>query len=40
MGLAIVQQIARAHGGTLTITSSPDTGTAVTLSLPREGLGS
>jgi two-component system sensor histidine kinase KdpD len=37
MGLAIVQQIARAHGGTLTISSSPDAGTAFTLSLPREG---
>ena len=36
MGLAIVQQIARAHGGTLTISSSPDAGTAFTLSLPRE----
>jgi len=35
MGLAIVQQIARAHGGTLTISSSPDAGTAFTLSLPR-----
>ncbi|MEO8257739.1 MAG: ATP-binding protein [Acidobacteriota bacterium] len=34
MGLAIVQQIARAHGGTLTISSSPDAGTAFTLSLP------
>lgn len=37
MGLAIVQQIARAHGGTLTISSSPDTGTALTLSIPRGG---
>jgi two-component system sensor histidine kinase KdpD len=37
MGLAIVQQIARAHGGTLKISSSPDAGTAFTLSLPREG---
>ncbi len=37
MGLAIVQQIARAHGGTLTISSSPDAGTAFTLSLPRGG---
>jgi signal transduction histidine kinase len=35
MGLAIVQQIARAHGGTLTILSSTDAGTAFTLSLPR-----
>ena len=37
MGLAIVQQIARAHGGTLTISSSPDAGTTFTLSLPRGG---
>ena len=37
MGLYIVQQIAQAHGGTLTISSSPDTGTALTLSLPRRG---
>jgi two-component system sensor histidine kinase MprB len=37
MGLAIVQQIAVAHGGALTLASSPDTGTAFTLSLPRGG---
>jgi two-component system sensor histidine kinase KdpD len=37
MGLAIVLQIARAHGGTLTISSSPEAGTAFTLSLPRGG---
>jgi signal transduction histidine kinase len=37
MGLAIVQQIARAHGGALTLASSPDAGTAFTLSLPRGG---
>jgi two-component system, OmpR family, sensor histidine kinase KdpD len=37
MGLAIVQQIARAHGGALTISSSTETGTAFTLSLPRGG---
>jgi two-component system sensor histidine kinase KdpD len=37
MGLAIVQQIARAHGGSLTISSSPEAGTAFTLSLPRGG---
>src|SRR5262249_14692891 len=35
MGLTIVQQIARSHGGSLTLTSTPDTGTAFTLSLPR-----
>ena len=37
MGLAIVEQIARAHGGTLTVSSSPETGTAFTLSLPLGG---
>jgi two-component system sensor histidine kinase KdpD len=37
MGLAIVQQIARAHGGTLSLSSSPQDGTAFTLSLPRGG---
>ena len=37
MGLAIVRQIARAHGGTLTVSSSSDSGTAFTLSLPRGG---
>ena len=37
MGLAIVQQIARAHGGKLTIASSPEAGTSFTLSLPRRG---
>jgi signal transduction histidine kinase len=35
MGLAIVQQIALAHGGAVTVRSTPDEGTAVTLSLPR-----
>jgi len=35
MGLTIVQQIARAHGGTLAVSSAPDTGTAFTLSLPQ-----
>ena len=37
MGLAIVQQIARAHGGTLTVSSTPTGGTAFTLSLPKAG---
>jgi two-component system, OmpR family, sensor histidine kinase KdpD len=35
MGLTIVQQIAKAHGGALTLSSSPQEGTAFTLSLPR-----
>ena len=35
MGLAIVQQIAQVHGGTLTLSSASDSGTAFTLSLPR-----
>ena len=35
MGLAIVQQIARAHGGSLTVSSTAEAGTAFTLSLPR-----
>jgi two-component system, OmpR family, sensor histidine kinase KdpD len=37
MGLAIVRQIARAHGGALTISSSPDAGTTFTLAFPRGG---
>jgi signal transduction histidine kinase len=36
MGLAIVQQVARAHGGTLSVSSSPELGTEFTVSLPRE----
>lgn len=35
MGLTIVQQIATAHGGRLSLSSAPDTGTTFTLSLPR-----
>jgi len=37
MGLAIVQQIAQAHGGTLSVMSSGTFGTQFTLSLPKEG---
>jgi two-component system sensor histidine kinase KdpD len=40
MGLAIVQQIAAAHGGVLTVSTSSDMGTTFTLSLPRGGPGS
>ncbi len=35
MGLSIVQQIAQAHGGALSLTSAPGSGTAFTLTLPR-----
>ena len=34
MGLSIVQQIAQAHGGTLSVSSGADAGTTFTLSLP------
>jgi signal transduction histidine kinase len=34
MGLAIVQQIARAHGGTVTLATNAETGTELTLSIP------
>jgi two-component system sensor histidine kinase KdpD len=37
MGLAIVRQIAQAHGGTVTVASSQESGTVFTLSLPRGG---
>jgi two-component system sensor histidine kinase KdpD len=37
MGLSIVQQIAEAHGGTLSLSSGLQTGTVFTLSLPRRG---
>jgi len=40
MGLAIVRQIAEAHGGTVTVRSTPEIGTEFTLSLPREGASS
>jgi two-component system sensor histidine kinase KdpD len=36
MGLAIVRQIAEAHGGTLLVSSSAEDGTVFTMSLPRE----
>jgi two-component system sensor histidine kinase KdpD len=36
MGLAIVQQIAQAHGGTLSVSSSSDGDTEFVVSLPRE----
>ena len=35
MGLAIVDRIARAHGGTLAVASSPTDGTTLTIALPR-----
>ncbi len=37
MGLAIVDRIARAHGGTLRVASSAAEGTTFTLSLPKSG---
>jgi two-component system sensor histidine kinase KdpD len=40
MGLAIVRQIARAHGGSLSVSSSLDAGTTFRLSLPRGGAAS
>ena len=36
MGLAIVRQIAQAHDGTLTVSSTTSSGTEFTLSLPSE----
>jgi two-component system, OmpR family, sensor histidine kinase KdpD len=37
MGLAIVQQIAHAHSGALSVSSTPQAGTTFCLSLPRGG---
>ncbi|WP_460073322.1 sensor histidine kinase [Streptomyces sp. YKOK-I1] len=37
LGLAIVRQLTEAHGGTVSVTSTPDTGTVFTLRLPRTG---
>ena len=36
MGLAIVRQVAKAHGGTADVASSPERGTEFVLLLPRE----
>lgn len=37
LGLALVQRLANAHGGTVSLESAPSFGTTVTLSLPWEG---
>jgi PAS domain S-box-containing protein len=37
LGLFIVQTIARAHGGTIDVTSLPEVGTTFTVRLPRDG---
>ena len=37
MGLAIVKQIAEAHGGTLSVSSAAGTGTEFRMSFPRQG---
>ncbi|WP_405889269.1 sensor histidine kinase [Streptomyces sp. NBC_00133] len=34
LGLSIVRKLTEAHGGTVTMGSTPDTGTVVTLHLP------
>ena len=36
LGLYIVREIAKAHGGTATVTSTEETGTTFTVTLPRE----
>ncbi len=40
MGLAIVERIARAHGGTVRVSSAPGAGTTFTLVFPRAGAAS
>ena len=40
LGLFICQQIALAHGGDIAVASAPDTGTVVTVRLPRSAEGS
>jgi len=37
LGLALVQRLAQAHGGTVTLRSEPTEGTTVTITLPWEG---
>jgi len=37
MGLYIAREIARSHGGSVSVTSTPETGTAFTIHLPRHG---
>jgi two-component system sensor histidine kinase/response regulator len=39
LGMFIARQIARAHGGDITVESTPSTGTAVTVQLPRRSNG-
>ncbi|MCL4207189.1 MAG: HAMP domain-containing protein [Pirellulaceae bacterium] len=39
LGLAICKEIVGAHGGEISLASTPDVGTTVTIRLPRHGLG-